>query len=57
MESDEESTMKDLDQIISNLPAGRRAKISARTRQLIAEEIALRSLRRLLELALKGKRP
>jgi transcriptional regulator with XRE-family HTH domain len=38
--------MKTLDQIISNLPAERRARIAARTKQLIAEETALRSLRK-----------
>lgn len=38
--------MKTLDQIISNLPAERRAKIAARTKQVIAEETALRSLRK-----------
>lgn len=38
--------MKTLDQIISNLPAERRARIAARTKQIIAEETALRSLRK-----------
>jgi transcriptional regulator with XRE-family HTH domain len=38
--------MKSLDQIISNLPAERRARIAARTKQLVAEEAALRSLRK-----------
>jgi transcriptional regulator with XRE-family HTH domain len=42
--------MKTLDQIISNLPAERRAKVAARTRQLIAEETALRSLRKARQL-------
>jgi helix-turn-helix protein len=38
--------MKTLDQIISGLPAERRAKIAARTDELVAEEKALRSLRK-----------
>jgi transcriptional regulator with XRE-family HTH domain len=38
--------MKNLDEIVGNLPADRRAKIAARTQQLIAEETALRSLRK-----------
>src|ERR1700674_205322 len=38
--------MKNLDEIIGNLPADRRAKIAARTQQLIAEETAHRSLRK-----------
>ncbi len=38
--------MKTLDQIISNLPAERRAKAAARTKQIIAEETALRNLRK-----------
>jgi len=42
--------MKTLDQIISNLPTERRAKVAARTRQLIAEETALRSLRKARQL-------
>jgi transcriptional regulator with XRE-family HTH domain len=42
--------MKTLDQIISNLPTERRARVAARTRQLIAEETALRSLRKARQL-------
>jgi transcriptional regulator with XRE-family HTH domain len=42
--------MKTLDQIISNLPAERRERIAARTKQLIAEETALRSLRKARDL-------
>jgi transcriptional regulator with XRE-family HTH domain len=42
--------MKTLDQIIGNLPAERRAKVAAWTRQLIAEETALRSLRKARQL-------
>ncbi|HVU39689.1 MAG TPA: helix-turn-helix transcriptional regulator [Xanthobacteraceae bacterium] len=38
--------MRNFDQIIGSLPAARRAKIAARTRELIAEEMALRSLRK-----------
>lgn len=38
--------MKTLDQIISNLPVERRATVAARAKQLIAEETALRSLRK-----------
>jgi DNA-binding XRE family transcriptional regulator len=37
--------MRNLDQIIASLPAERRAKITARTQRLIAEEVALRHLR------------
>jgi|SRR5690242_5558671 transcriptional regulator with XRE-family HTH domain len=42
--------MRTLDQIIGGLPADRRAKINARGRQLIAEEIALRHLRQARQL-------
>jgi transcriptional regulator with XRE-family HTH domain len=38
--------MRNLDQIIADLPPERRAKITARTRKLIAEEVALRHLRK-----------
>jgi transcriptional regulator with XRE-family HTH domain len=38
--------MKTLDQIIKKLPAERRAKIASRAEALIAEEIALRHLRK-----------
>jgi hypothetical protein len=34
--------MRTLDQIIHDLPAERRAKVTARTQKLIAEETALR---------------
>jgi transcriptional regulator with XRE-family HTH domain len=37
--------MRTLDQIIAELPPERRAKVTARTKQLIAEEKALRHLR------------
>jgi transcriptional regulator with XRE-family HTH domain len=37
--------MRNLDQIVASLPALRRAKVTARTRALIAEEMALRHLR------------
>lgn len=37
--------MRTLHQVMSGLPAERRAKIAARTRKLIAEEVALRHLR------------
>ena len=37
--------MRTLDQIIAELPPERRAKVTARTKQLIAEERALRHLR------------
>lgn len=37
--------MRNLDQIIASLPAERRAKVTARTQKLIAEEMALRHLR------------
>jgi transcriptional regulator with XRE-family HTH domain len=42
--------MRTLDQIISNLPTQRRAKVTARARKLIAEETALRHLRQAREL-------
>jgi transcriptional regulator with XRE-family HTH domain len=42
--------MRTLDQIIGSLPKARRAKVTARTRQLIAEETALRHLRQAREL-------
>jgi transcriptional regulator with XRE-family HTH domain len=42
--------MRNLDQIIAGLPADRRAKITARTQKLIAEEVALRHLRRARDL-------
>lgn len=38
--------MKNLDQIISKLPAERRAKIEGRARQLLGEEMALQQLRK-----------
>jgi transcriptional regulator with XRE-family HTH domain len=42
--------MRNLDQIIGSLPPGRRAKITARTQKLIAEEMALRHLRQARDL-------
>src|SRR5258708_34918867 len=42
--------MRNLDQIIESLPADRRAKVTARTRKLIAEEVALRHLRQARDL-------
>ena len=42
--------MRTLDQIVAELPTERRAKVTARTKQLIAEEIALRHLRRARDL-------
>ena len=42
--------MRTLDQIINELPAERRAKVTARTQKLIAEEVALRHLRRARDL-------
>jgi transcriptional regulator with XRE-family HTH domain len=42
--------MRTLDEVIGNLPTERRAKIATRTRQLIAEERALRHLRRARQL-------
>ena len=42
--------MRTLDQVIHDLPAERRAKVTARTQKLIAEETALRHLRRARDL-------
>ncbi len=42
--------MRTLDQVIHDLPAERRAKVTARTQKLIAEEKALRHLRRARDL-------
>ncbi len=42
--------MRTLDRIIRDLPAERRAKVTARTQKLIAEEMALRHLRRARDL-------
>jgi DNA-binding XRE family transcriptional regulator len=42
--------MRTLDQIIADLPAERRAKVTARTQKLIAEEKALRHLRQARDL-------
>jgi transcriptional regulator with XRE-family HTH domain len=42
--------MRNLDQIISNLPSERHAKVMARTQKLIAEEKALRHLRQARDL-------
>jgi len=42
--------MKTLDQVIGRLPSARRKKIAARAEQLIAEELALRHLRKAREL-------
>lgn len=42
--------MRTLDQIIDTLPADRRAKVKARGRELIAEEMALRRLRQARQL-------
>jgi transcriptional regulator with XRE-family HTH domain len=42
--------MKTLDQVIAKLPANRRRKIAARAEQLIAEEHALRQLRKARDL-------
>lgn len=42
--------MKNLNQIISKLPSGRRAKIAGRARQLMAEEMALQQLRKARQL-------
>jgi transcriptional regulator with XRE-family HTH domain len=42
--------MRTLDQIIAELPPERRAKVTARTERLIAEEMALRHLRQALHL-------
>ena len=38
--------MKTIDQIIAKMPVARRAKIEARARELIAEEVALQHLRK-----------
>lgn len=38
--------MKTLDKIVAGLPAGRRRKIDSRAKALIAEEVALRHLRK-----------
>jgi transcriptional regulator with XRE-family HTH domain len=38
--------MRTLDQVIKKLPADRRAKVAARAEDLVAEEIALRHLRK-----------
>jgi transcriptional regulator with XRE-family HTH domain len=38
--------MRSLDQVIAELPAAQRAEVLARGRQLIAEEIALKNLRK-----------
>jgi transcriptional regulator with XRE-family HTH domain len=38
--------MKSLDEVIGELPAGRRAKIEERARQLIGEQMALQQLRK-----------
>jgi transcriptional regulator with XRE-family HTH domain len=45
--------MKELEQIIAALPAGRRAKVEARARELIGEEMALRHLRQARRLTQK----
>jgi transcriptional regulator with XRE-family HTH domain len=45
--------MKTLDHIIAKLPAARRAKIAARTEQLIVEEVALQHLRKARRLTQK----
>lgn len=42
--------MRTREQIINELPAERRAKISARTKKLVAEEYALQSLRKARQL-------
>jgi transcriptional regulator with XRE-family HTH domain len=42
--------MRTLDQVIAALPAARRAKVTARGRQLVAEEMALRHVREALHL-------
>jgi transcriptional regulator with XRE-family HTH domain len=46
--------MKTLDQIIAALPADRRAKINARARELIGEEMALQHLRQARRLTQKS---
>jgi transcriptional regulator with XRE-family HTH domain len=45
--------MRTLDQIIAELPTERRAKVTARARELIAEELALRHLRQAREFTQK----
>jgi DNA-binding XRE family transcriptional regulator len=45
--------MKSIDQIIANLPPQRRAKIEARTREVIGEELALQQLRKARRLTQK----
>src|SRR5690242_11435539 len=42
--------MKNINQIIRDLPAERRAKVSARSRELIGEEMALQHVRKALHL-------
>ncbi len=42
--------MRTLDQIVAELPAERRAKVTARAKELIAEEMALRQLRKARQL-------
>jgi transcriptional regulator with XRE-family HTH domain len=42
--------MKNINQIIRDLPAERRAKVSARSRELIGEEMALQHVRKALDL-------
>src|SRR5919197_3443672 len=42
--------MRSLDQVINSLPADRRAKVGARGRQLIGEEMALQHLRQARQL-------
>lgn len=45
--------MKTLDRMIGELPAGRRAKVEARARRLIGEEVALQNLRKARKLTQK----
>jgi len=45
--------MKNLNQIIGELPPGRRAKIEGRARQLVGEEMALQRLRKARQLTQK----
>src|SRR5262249_25606026 len=42
----EKKMLRTLDQVIASLPASERAKIEARTKQLIAEEMSLQDLRK-----------
>jgi transcriptional regulator with XRE-family HTH domain len=42
----QERKMKNINQIIGNLPAKRRAKVTARAQQLIGEEMALQHVRK-----------